>query len=241
MKNLKRKLIFSAAAIGLLPAATFAVDLVFDPTNFIQIVEEVAQDVKLVEQAAEQIKNQGQMLKSWGYSQLDGIRQQMNGWEIVLTPGIYSSSDAGAQFNANYPLDPTHYDGMTDLAISNQRNQWDAQERAALVENRTVQNQTYQNIAVTATRIANDLEQSNHAPGMTAAVQAGNEEIASLIAQLQTLTGQEITDARTEAEREAREQAEDAYATQQVNAVRAGWNNSTTPVTGLADVFPLAK
>ena len=73
---------------------------------------------------------------------------------------------------------------------------WDQEERSVLVENRTVQNQTYLNLQPTAQRIQSYVEHSNSASGATSAMQAGNEEVATLVAQLQTLQAQEITDAR---------------------------------------------
>ena len=72
-------------------------------------------------------------------------------------------------------------------------------------------------------------------------MQAGNEEVASLVAQLQSLQAQEITDARAEVERKAQEQAEEAYGDQQCQAVRAGWDNPQQPTTSLVDAFPAAN
>ena len=72
-------------------------------------------------------------------------------------------------------------------------------------------------------------------------MQAGNEEVATLVAQLQSLQAQEITDARAEVERDAQEQAEQAYAEQQRQAVRGDWANPQQPSTSLVNVFPLAN
>jgi conjugal transfer/entry exclusion protein len=71
-------------------------------------------------------------------------------------------------------------------------------------------------------------------------MQAGNEEVATLVAQLQTLQAQEITDARAEVERVARDQAEQAYAEQQRQAVRGDWNNPQQPASSMANAFPMA-
>jgi P-type conjugative transfer protein TrbJ len=120
------------------------------------------------------------------------------------------------------------------------RSGWDQEERSVLVENRTVQNETYLNLQPTAQRIQSYVEHSNSASGATSAMQAGNEEVATLVAQLQALQAQEITDARGDVERDAKDQAEQAYAEQQRQAVRGDWTNPQQPSTTLANAFPTA-
>jgi conjugal transfer/entry exclusion protein len=71
-------------------------------------------------------------------------------------------------------------------------------------------------------------------------MQAGNEEVATLVAQLQALQAQEITDGRAEVERDAQDQAEQAYAEQQRQAVRGDWTNPQQPSTSLVNAFPSA-
>jgi hypothetical protein len=71
-------------------------------------------------------------------------------------------------------------------------------------------------------------------------MQAGNEEVATLVAQLQALQAQEITDARAEVERNAQDQAEQAYALQQQQAVRGDWANPQQPTSSMSNAFPLA-
>jgi P-type conjugative transfer protein TrbJ len=129
---------------------------------------------------------------------------------------------------------------MTDTSYQSLQSGWDEQERTVLIENRTVQNDTYLNLEPTADRIQAYVEHSNSAPGATAATQAGNEELATLVAQLQSRQAQEITDARNEVELDAREQAEEAYAEQQRQAVRGDWANPQPPSIPLVDAFPMA-
>lgn len=242
MTRSKKRILIAVASVGLfVPAAAFA-NIVFDPTNFVEAVEQVAQEVQLVEQFKQQIQNQLAMLQSWNYSQLTGILQTMNVWQQVFGQAgtTYSSTDPGTTLDQQYPSDPGSYAGMSDGTIQTMRNGWDQEVRNVLIENRTVQNDTYLNLAPTAQRIGQYVEKSNAAPGATAAMQAGNEEIATLVAQLQTLQAQEITDARGDAERAAQEQAEDAYGQQQRQAVRGEWDNPQQPSTSLANAFPTA-
>jgi len=242
MKRSRKQLVIVAAAAALvLPTAALA-EIVFDPTNFAEAVDAVEQDAQLVTQFQQQIQNQLAMLQSWGYSQLTGILQEMGVWQQVFgQPGTpYASSEPGIALNQTYPDDPTDYASTTDASIAAMRQSWDQEDRSVLVENRTVQDDAYQSLATTAQIIGNDLEQSNAAPGQTAAVQAGNEELATVVTQLQTMEAQEITEARGEAERDAQDQAEAAYAQEQKQLVRGDRDNPQTPSETLVSAFPLA-
>jgi P-type conjugative transfer protein TrbJ len=130
---------------------------------------------------------------------------------------------------------------MTDASYQSMQSGWDQNARNVLIENRTVQNQTYLNLKPTAERIQSYVEHSNSASGATAAMQAGNEEVATLVAQVQTLQAQEITDARAEVERNARDQAEQAYTDQQRQAVRGDWSNPQRPTRSMVKAFPMAN
>lgn len=238
----KRLLVVAATAALFVPAAAFA-DVVFDPTNFVEAVEQVAQEVQLVEQFKQQIQNQLAMLQNWGFTQLPGIVQSMNVWQQVFGQAgtTYPSTDPGTTLNTQYPADPGTYANTSDTAIADMRTGWDQEERNVLIENRMVQNDTYRDLQPTAQRIQAYVEKSNAAPGPTAATQAGNEELATLVAQLQSLQAQEISDARGDVERDAQDQAEQAYAEQQRQAVRGDWNNPQQPSTSVVDAFPTAN
>ena len=240
-RSKKRLLIVAATAVLFVPAAAFA-DIVFDPTNFAEAVLQVADDVQMVDQLYQEVTNEVAMLKSWNFTQLPGILQSMNIWQQVFgqAGATYSSTDPGNTLNSQYPSDLTSYANISDAAIQSMRSGWDQEERSVLVENRTVQNETYLNLQPTAQRIQSYVEHSNSASGATSAMQAGNEEVATLVAQLQALQAQEITDARAEVERAAQDQAEQAYAEQQRQAVRGDWTNPQQPSTTLANAFPTA-
>jgi P-type conjugative transfer protein TrbJ len=241
MTRAKKRIIIFCAVVGLsIPAAAFA-DIVFDPTNFAEAVLQVADDAEMVQHLYEQVNNEVAMVKSWNFTQLPGLLQNMNVWQQVFGQGTtYSSTDPGTTLNSQYPSDPGSYAGTSDTDIAAKRAGWDQEERNILIENRTVQNDTYQNLQPTAQRIQAYVEHSNSASGATSAMQAGNEELATLVAQLQTMQAQEITDARGETERAARQQAEDAYGEQQRLAVRGGWTNPASPSTTVVDAFSLA-
>jgi P-type conjugative transfer protein TrbJ len=240
-RSKKRFLIFAATAALLVPTAAFA-DIVFDPTNFAEAVIQVADDVQMVDQLYQEVTNGVAMVKSWNFTQLPGILQSMNIWQQVFgqAGATYTSTDPGTTLNSQYPTDPSSYGNMTDANYQSMENGWDQEARSVLIENRTIQNQTYLNLQPTAQRIQSYIEHSNSASGATSAMQAGNEEVATLVAQLQALQAQEITDARAEAERNAQDQAEQAYASQQQQAVRGDWANPQQPTSSMSNAFPLA-
>ena len=241
-RSKKRILIVAATTLLFLPVAARA-DIVFDPTNFVEAVLEVADDVEMVDQLYQEVTNGVAMVKSWNFTQLPGLLQNMNVWQQLFGQAgtIYTSTDPGNSLNSQYPSDPTSYASMTDASYQSMQSGWDQEERNVLIENRTVQNQTYLNLQPTAQRIQSYVEHSNSASGATAAMQAGNEEVATLVAQIQTLQAQEITDARAEVERNARNQAEQAYADQQRQAVRSDWNNPQQPTRSMVKAFPMAN
>jgi P-type conjugative transfer protein TrbJ len=241
-RSKKRILIVAATTLLFLPVAARA-DIVFDPTNFVEAVLEVADDVEMVDQLYQEVTNEVAMLKSWNFTQLPGLLQNMDVWQQVFgqAGATYSSTDPGTSLNTQFPSDLTHYANMTDSEMQSLRSGWDQEQRSVLVENRTVQNQTYLNLQPTAQRIQSYVEHSNSASGATSAMQAGNEEVATLVAQVQTLQAQEITDARAEVERNARDQAEQAYAEQQRQSVRGDWSNPQQPTSSMVSPFSQAN
>jgi P-type conjugative transfer protein TrbJ len=240
-RSKKRLLIIAATVALLLPTAAFA-DIVFDPSNFAETVLQVADDVQMVDQLYQEVNNEVAMVKSWNFTQLPRILQSMNIWQQVFGQAgtTYTSTDPGNTLNSQYPSDLSNYANMTDAAYHSMQSGWDQEERNVLIENRTVQNETYLNLQPTAQRIQDYVEHSNSASGATSAMQAGNEEVATLVAQVQSLQAQEITDARAEVERDAQDQAEQAYAQQQQQAVRGDWSNPQQPTSSMVNAFPMA-
>jgi len=238
----KKRLLIAAAALAVVaPTAAFA-DIVFDPTNFTEAVLQVSDDVQLVNQFKQQIQNQMAMLQNWGFTQLSQILQSMNVWQQVFgqAGAVYSSLDPATLLDSQFPLEPSSFTSLSNSVVAAMESGWDQEERNVLIENRKVQNDTYLNLQPTADLIQTYVEHSNAAPGITAAAQAGNEEVATVVSQLQSLQAQEITDARGEVERDAEGQAEEAYAQQQRQAVRADWSDPRQPTTSLVDAFATA-
>jgi P-type conjugative transfer protein TrbJ len=238
-----RKRIIAATLVALLaalPLTAFGTEIVFDPTNYAKAVEQLQQDIQMVTQLRTQIQNQLKMLQNWGFTQLDSILGSMNRWQGVLDESrdVYSTKAPEVQLQTQFPDTPAFYVEKSDAQMDQIRQGWADRGREALVENRAVQNQVEQDLAPTAQRIARYVEKSNSAPGVTAAVQAGNEELATVVAQVQALQALEITDGRTEAELQARLQAEDAYGRAEGQKVLRGMYQHAKSQTPVTNLFP---
>jgi P-type conjugative transfer protein TrbJ len=238
----KKSILILIATALVVPAACWA-DIVFDPSNYAQAVLQVGNDVQMVAKLQQEIQNQLAMLKGWGYTQLPGILASMGIWQQVFGQegSTYTSTSPGGTLNTLYPSDPSSYSQTNDSAIAQMRQEWDQTQRQTLIENRTVQNDTYLDLSPTAQRIQAYIQQSNSAPGITAATQAGNEELATVIAQVQAMEAQEITDGRAEVQKEAQEQADEAYGQEQRQAARGQWDNPAPPSSSVVNSFSSAQ
>jgi P-type conjugative transfer protein TrbJ len=233
--NRKKSIACVGGLLGVLSIAGAAsADVVFDPSNFAQNVEQVAHQVEVLRQMEQQIQNQLQMLQHWEFTRLGDLIGGMQRIGQVLRDAgdVYTSGDPAGQLNEQYPRDPRDYQSTTHDDWIAQRLAWEQRQRDSLAENRTVQNRVYGELDPTRTRVAEYVEQSNAAPGATAAVQASNELTATLVAQLQAMQAMEVTDARGDAEREAQDQAEAAYHEQRRQAVMEDWMapSDTAPI-----------
>ncbi len=239
MKHRKTLLLGAAALIAARPLAARATQIVFDPTSYANAIQQLEQEVQMVNSLEQQIQNQLKELQGWGFSQLGAITQSMDRWQSALSAQTYGSTDPANQLNAQYPDAPAAYAGTRDAQIQQQDDSDDQEQRNDLIENRDVQNQVVQDLQPTADRMAEYVQKSNGAPGPTAAMQAGNEELATVAAQAQALQALEIADAHADADEQARLQAEDAYATEQGRLVIQ--RGDTQATNAVPDPFPLAN
>jgi P-type conjugative transfer protein TrbJ len=238
-----RPLLISALLLAA-PLTAAGTTIVFDPTNYAKIVDQLRQDVQMVTELRTQIQNQLRMIQNWGFSQLTSILHSMDGLQDAFSDArdLYADVASPAQqLKTLFPESPAAFAGMAESQVADLRKQWEDRGRAALVENRTVQNRVQQDLAPTADRIQQYVEQSNAAPGVTAAVQAGNEELATVVAQIQALQALEITDGRTDAELQAQLQAEDAYGIAEGQKTLKGMYQHTKSHTPVTNLFPRAN
>lgn len=216
------------------PTASASGYPVFDVSNFMEAVKQVQNGIQTVQHLQTQIQNQQQMLQGWNFSQLsetlrrfDAVRR-----ELDRSGTVYRDTNPRGQLDRRFPttFDTSTLSGNPTMSL---REQWLTHQRQTLVENRRVQNTVYGDLASTRERVGAYVQQSNAAPGMTAAVQASNELTATLIQQVQALQTLEITRSRAEVEADAQRQSEEAYAQQlRIWLNRPGTTNE--PVQGPA-------
>ena len=152
---------------------------------------------------------------------------------IVTT--AYLAANVQAVISTDYPLNFTNVSNTQMLAL---QQQWQQNQRSALVENRQIQNQIVAQMPATSSQVGQLVAVSNSAPGATSALQAGNQIVATLAGQLQELEALEASNQRTSAQKQAIYQSQRAYADQQRAAVMSDWN---TPVTTQGIPMPFGQ
>lgn len=220
--------------VSLLAIATFSVitDLasaqvtVFDPFNYEVNKDQVRRHWEVIERLDKQIENQLLILENWAFTRLAPTLEAMKFVRAPLDDAseVFADTDLSGQLEAQYPIDPEAYAHRDAGDMEELRRWWLATQRASVALARTVQNRVYSQMQPTQARVDEYVAQSNIAPGPTAATQAGNEIIATLIAQLQAIHAREIADTRAELEREAQTQAEEAFARQRRDHLMRDWN-----------------
>lgn len=214
------------AVVVLLSLAWFcppsrAADIVFDPTNFGVNVEQVLHHLQVIARLEQQIRNQFRMLENWQFTRLDELLASM---QLIRV----SMHEAGAlELTSRYPIAPREYAKRDGQAMRDLQRQWLESQRVALIHAQTLQNRAVSEIPATQLRIGEYVERSNAAPGQTAVLQASNETLATLAAQLQTLQSLDISQTRIELEEDAHRQAQAAFQRQRRSALMKDWPTVT--------------
>ncbi len=203
-RTLRTTTALTTILVLLTPPALAAV-IVFDPTNFGVNLEQVAHHLEVISRLDRQIRNQARMLENWRFTHLGQLLASMErihgtvaGVAAVDLPGLYS-------------IDPGAYAGRDAQVMQQLRRQRLESHRAAVIQARTAQNQVVSEMPGAQNRVRDYLERSRSASGQTAVLQASNETIATLAAQLQDLQALELAEARVELEAAAQRQAEAAF------------------------------
>lgn len=221
-------ILFTASLAAAPTASAFSPIIVTDPGNIAVNVEQLLQHLQLIRRVEAQIRNQLLMLENWEFTRLEAILAEMDRMTEVLEQArVYDADDPGQRIELVYPIDERALDQAGAQPLNTVRAQWTRQHREALVQARAIQNRAYASMPRTAERIAEYLEQSAQSPGPTAAVQAGNELVATLVGQVQTLESLEITANREALEREAARQAEEARTRFRRERLMRDWPVST--------------
>jgi P-type conjugative transfer protein TrbJ len=211
--------------------------IIFDPRAFTQHVQQVQQMVHQVAAVKEQIQNQLKSLADLAAAakEMAKVKGELTAVRTQFDSALYGVRDSAAQLASWFPQEMT---ATTPGQYSRFQQTWTQEYRAALEENRRLQNAVYGQMADVRQQVASLVQASNSAPGEKAAVQAHNELLANLSGELAKLQALRVSRLRTKAENLARRQSEAAYGAAQGQAVLQGMG-SHAPAKGapINDVF----
>ena len=211
------------------PRTSWGFGIVFDPAIYAKNIQQVAQAYQEISILQQQLQQEEAMLASLNISILPQLTAAENQLAAIANQPVYQVQNVQASVDTAYPLNFANMSSSQVLAL---QQQWQQSQRATLVENRQVQDQVVQQIPATTSQVGQLVAASNSAPGATAAVQAGNQIVATLANQMQQLEVLEASDQRTLVQKQAIRQSQAAYADAQRQAVMSDWNTPapTQPV-----------
>ncbi len=227
-----------ALTAGLLTAAPamacFFGGVVFDPSNFVEHIFEISTGLQRIAHMESQLQNQERMLAGLGTNSWPGMAQSMQGVTLVLqNGGRFASSDPAGQMAANEPL--SFGDGTqnpnTDQ-MNTLRAAWDQDNRAGIFQNRQLENQVVAGVLADSAQTREIVVASGHVPGLTAAIQAHNQLLAGLSAQLGRIIALKAANDRLNTQLMTQDQSRRAYHAAVSQWVMHDWSSpaNTQPV-----------
>ena len=225
-------LLVSGPLLMAAPQTSWGFGIVFDPAIYAKNIQQVAQAYQEISVLQQQLQQEEAMLASLNINILPQLTAAENQLAAIADQSIYQEQNVQAAVDTAYPLNFANMSTSEVLAL---QQQWQQSQRDTLVENRQVQDQVVQQMPATTSQVCQLVTASNSAPGATAAVQAGNQIVATLANQMQQLEVLQATDQRTLVQKQAIRQSQAAYADAQRQAVMSDWN---TPVPTQPVVMP---
>ena len=235
-----RKVALAAAlTAGLLTAGLFTAapamacffgGVVFDPSNFVEHIFEAATGLQRIARMESQLENQERMLAGLGTNAWPGMAQSMQAL-VLQNGGRFASTDPAGQMAINEPL--TFGNGTPDASQMNTlRAAWDQDNRAGIFQNRQLENQVVAGVPADSVQINQIVAASGHAPGLTAAIQAHNQLLANLSAQLGRIIALKAANERLNTQLDAQAQSRHAYHAAVSQWVMHDWSSpaNTQPV-----------
>ena len=222
-------LLVSGPLLMAAPQNSWGFGIVFDPAIYAKNIQQVAQAYQEISILQQQLQQEEAMLASLNISILPQLTAAENQLAAIANQPVYQVQNVQAAVDTAYPLNFANVPASQVLAL---QQQWQQSQRDTLVENRQVQDQVVQQMPATTSQVGQLVAASNSAPGATAAVQAGNQIVATLANQMQQLEVLEASDQRTLVQKQAIRQSQAAYADAQRQAVMSDWNTPapTQPV-----------
>jgi type IV secretion system protein TrbJ len=202
----------AGAVIGMHPAAGSMI--VYDPNNYSQNLLQAIRALDQLRTMTRQLETELRMIQTLGTTKRDDIQSVMRKMESLLyqTDGLgFDLERIGDDFEVLYPEE---YNSEDYRRIAAQAERWTAQNRAAVRESMSTTSLAAENLARHDQRLQELLAASDSAVGTTAAIQAGNQILASLGAQIADMSALIIAQNRAvdskAAEEEARKVQQDA-------------------------------
>jgi P-type conjugative transfer protein TrbJ len=236
-----------ALTLALAAAPAHAQYEVFDPWTFQeqtitygQAVQQVAQGVQQLQQLENQLTAQQAMIQSLGSDATSATIGTINANALQIlqqAQGIgFNSANAGQAFATAYPTTST-VAGFNNTQLASALSAWQGNNASALQTAIRMQGQVASNQAATSTAVQNAVNASNGASGQTAAIQATNQLLAAVAAQLAQLQAILITQGQAQATLAAQSQTDAAAATSALQTTTAQVQTTITAAPGVIDTI----
>ncbi len=236
-KGLAALLLATGAVMVLFPARradAFLFDIVLDPIALVENILKVVDIGEQIDAVVQQVENEVKELEHLGSNVAPNISVMITGVEGKLDSSLYSTSSPASQLDSRYPADMT---SATWAQYQSDESTWTDDQRQALVENRQLQNQVYQDMDSTTQQVKTIVDASNSASGETSAIQAHNDLLAVAAGELAKLQSLKLALSRLRTEKLAQQQSESSYAEAERQRVREGWDNPAPPTQTVVDPF----
>jgi P-type conjugative transfer protein TrbJ len=236
-KVLTGLLVATVAAMVFLTARradAFLFDIVLDPIALVENVLKVVDLGEQIDAVVQQVENEVKELEHLNLSAVPNIAEIVSGVEGQLQSSLYSTSNPASQLDTRYPADMTN---ATWAQYQSDESTWTDNQRQALVENRQLQNQVYQDMDTTTQQVQDIVDASNSASGETSAIQAHNDLLAVVSGEMAKLQSLKLARSRLKTEKLAQQQSELSYAEAERQRVRTDWDNPAPPTETVVDPF----
>ncbi|MGD0767229.1 MAG: hypothetical protein ABSB42_03300 [Tepidisphaeraceae bacterium] len=229
--------LITGAAMVFVPARradAFLFDIVLDPANLVEHVLQVVDLGEQIDAVVQEVENQVKELEHLNLNAVPNIAGIVSGVEGQLESSLYSTPNPASQLDTRYPADMSN---ATWAQYQSDESTWTDNQRQALVENRQLQNQVYQDMDTTTQQVQDIVDASNSASGETSAIQAHNDLLAVVSGEMAKLQSLKLARSRLKTEKLAQQQSELSYAEAERQRVRSGWDNPAPPTETVADPF----
>jgi P-type conjugative transfer protein TrbJ len=206
-----RKLLGSASVALLLlatPASAQFGSIVYDPSAVAQLTTQVSYQLQMINQLVQQVQQGQNMLQSLGSNIVPGLSGMIQQSQSLVSSlnGISSTGNSlTGMLNSQYPTDFSNLASVS--AILGKIATMQTQARQATQNSMTLQGQVASNQPQIAAAMQSATGASNNAAGPTAALQATNQMLAALSAQIADLQSILIGHMRAEEEQRLNQQA----------------------------------